>query len=248
MMGVRPTVLVGCPVRDRAWVLPQWFEYAHRELEAADVDWSWCFAVPDDDEGTVDELVAGADRHGGKLHLVVRDEPPLPEVEPGLLRSWTNDRFEQMTAARNALLAEVRGSEPDFFWSIDSDILAAPGSLRRCLERIADREFGAAATKVFMCATGTHWPNFGWLPAHHGFVRRNETGCFPVDVIMGYKVMTPAAYSVDYRFDRNGEDIGWSKNCRDAGVKLGWDGDPTLVSKHVFTRSQLDKIDKRCGY
>jgi hypothetical protein len=79
-----------------------------------------------------------------------------------------------------------------------------------------------------------------------GLIRVDGRGCHKADVIMAVKLMSPAAYNVDYEVHRQGEDIGWSIAARKKGVKLGWDG--RTVSKHLMTKDALDKIDKRVGF
>jgi hypothetical protein len=73
-----------------------------------------------------------------------------------------------------------------------------------------------------------------------------DDGCFPVGVIMAIKLMTPPAYNVDYEWNHQGEDIGWSLAALARGLKLGWDSRTT--TKHVFYPHLLDEVDPRCGY
>jgi hypothetical protein len=47
------------------------------------------------------------------------------------------------------------------------------------------------------------------------------------------KLLSPIAYAVDYELHPQGEDIGWSRACQLAGVKLGWDN--RHVSSHIMS-------------
>ena len=49
-----------------------------------------------------------------------------------------------------------------------------------------------------------------------------RNGVHPTDAIMAAKLMRPKAYTIDYIYDTEGEDIGWSKACSRAGVFLGF--------------------------
>jgi hypothetical protein len=58
--------------------------------------------------------------------------------------------------------------------------------------------------------------------------------------------MKPEAYNIDYKVADQGEDIGWSQNCKQARLKLLWDG--SHASKHVMRRKDLENVDVRVGY
>jgi hypothetical protein len=63
---------------------------------------------------------------------------------------------------------------------------------------------------------------------------------------MAAKLMTPDAFRVDYEFDLQGEDVGWSRACARAGLTLGWEG--RVISKHVLAPHLLTTRDPRVGF
>lgn len=233
-------LVVGCPVRDRAWIMERWFEHVEAAVPAgADVHYVFC-GDPQTDAASfrvIDRecLVRSRDRTVVELDEI---------YSPSYKRVWNLDRFSHMVRLRNSLLVHVRRLEPDFFWSLDSDILAAPSALSGALEG-ADR-FDAVGTKLYMTPKGTVAPSYGMLNPQGGLRRPDSDGFFKVDVIMASKVMAPKAYAVDYELHRQGEDIGWSIAARAAGCSLGWDGRTT--SRHVMSESDLAGIDTRAGF
>jgi hypothetical protein len=234
-------LLVGCPVSQRAWILPAWFDHVAQSCEAAGVrEYGTVFVVADADPSVA--VIRDAEAVGIQVSVVLSDEPPREDE-----RCWSRPgRYAHMALLRNKLLAAVRSASPDLFLSLDSDVLLHEEAVSEMLYVLDRYEFGAVASKTFMTPKGTAAPNFGALSGYGGLLRRDSTAVMPVDVIMAIKLMTPAGYAVDYVPDGHPEDIGWSSAARRAGVKLGWSG--RVCSKHVMNPSMLDMIDPRCGF
>lgn len=224
-MAVR--VAVGCPIRERAWIFPQWVDHVRAAFANAGVDPYWMFVVgvgPEGDDGTrnlVDDLC----REGGTFRVTA--EPPIrPE------RYWDGDRYQQMAGYRNRLLGMVRAHQPDYFLSLDSDILIHPEGLVTLLDSV--QQFNAVGGKAYLSTTSPHITTYAHMTANGWLARQDADDVFAVDVLMAMKLMTPAAYNVDYSAHMFGEDIGWSNNCRAAGLRLGWDG--RVTNRHVMER------------
>lgn len=239
---------IGCPIRDRAWIIPHWFEHIKIAAAAAAAERGEAIHVvfvfvgdPRTDAETF-KVINHECLSYSWPRLVVELDEPAGEYK----RVWNAERFGHMVHLRNTLLAHVRRLEPDFFWSLDSDILVADRALSSALE--ATDQFDAIGTKLFMTSGNSRaCPSYGMLPAQASALRRSDgDGLFPVDVIMASKIMAPKAYAVDYQVHRQGEDIGWSIAARKAGCRLGWDG--RVTSKHVMTPAELSRIDDRVGF
>lgn len=235
-------LLVGCPVLHREWILPSWFAHVQRAFEHLQEnnahDWELEFIFVGDketDRETYDIAVFGP--VAGVHWIDVLDTRQRDE------REWNPPRYQRMVDLRNELLFEVRDLAPDLFLSLDSDILLHPQALIEMI-RVLDDEHAyentkvAVGGKVYLSQYGVECPSWANIGRDGSIRRSNSSGTFPVDVIMAVKLMTPAAYGVDYRFDKQGEDTGWSKAARESGVRLVWTG--KVTSKHVFSRY-------RCG-
>lgn len=231
-------LIVGCPVRDRLWVLPSWFEYLERATEKAAVE-PFILMAGDPRDESVDYAAHAANARGWGFQNIAVTENGSYE------RLWNIDRYRHMAMLRNLLLTEVKQRAPDIFWSLDSDILIQEDALVLALEALEQRPFDAVGQRCYMTEYGA-WCASYCMFTNGGLLRDDSDGCFPVDVIMASKVMSPRAYDIAYVIDEQGEDIGWSKECARFGVKLGWDG--RTVSKHVMAVEYLDMVDQRCGY
>jgi len=176
--------------------------------------------------------------------LVVLD---VPNSRGADVRDWTSPgRYAHMVEIRNLLLEGVRMMDAGLFLSLDSDILIHPFAVRNLIDDVIEDGWGAVGGKCYMTSTGTQYPSWGKLGREGQIMRTDAEGYFAVEVIMAVKMMTPAAYRVDYRLDLQGEDIGWSRACREAGLSLAWDG--RVASKHVLEPHLLDRLDPRVGY
>lgn len=226
-------VVFGCPVAHREWVLPAWFDHIHKACVHAGVSPGFVFVCDPNDEswGCIETFAPGA--------AIVECSTTRRDV-----REWGPPRYLQMVELRNRLLGAVRDLAPDLFFSVDSDILLHPDQLTNLIE--TSGSFDAVGGRCYMTATGTRFPSWGSLTKTGALRRDDRDGVFAVDVIMAAKLMSPAAYRVDYRFDLQGEDIGWSKACREHHVRLGWDG--RVAAKHVLAPHLLGRVDARVGF
>lgn len=230
-------LLIGCPVSRRGWVLPSWLYYIERACESFGTIPQYIFACSPEDP-TANFLLEVNRFQERKTHFVWTDEKERIDS-----RDWNDARFLHMTGIRNALLRRVRTLNPTYFLSIDSDILLHPDALGSMLDLMS--RFDAVGGKCYMTAKGQGFPSNGLL-ARDGFRRIDSEDVMTVDIIMAIKLMSSAAYHIDYKFDQRGEDLGWSENCRASRLKLGWDG--RISSKHVMNPQSLLEIDPRVGY
>ena len=229
-------LVVGCPVRRRDWVLDKWREHVIWACYKAGMPHPTFVFVQGEDEDPIDWDDA----------VVVS----VPEIAREDVRTWDTERFVHMVNLRNTLLKKVRELRPDFFWSLDSDILANGDSLWGMLETFSSRpQAWAVGSKLYMTTVGVNFPSYGtWTSRDHriGFKREERSDVFKVGVLMASVLMAPKAYKTDYQFHHWGEDAGWSDRVAALGGELWWDG--RYPSKHVMSPDLLGAVDKRVGY
>lgn len=230
-------IAVGCPVYKRGWILRYWFDAVEAAFAKANLEPVYVFVGDPKDSDSFGAVDDALDMYDREVYLSWVEESEHTPTD----RTWNPHRYHRMVYVRNELLDVVRKIGPDYFFSLDSDILLHPDTLVNLLESI-DR-FDAVGGKTYMTPFGNQFPSYGYMP---GLKRFDESGVFPVDVIMAIKLLSPLAYKVDYMYHDYGEDIGFSLACLDKGLRLGWDGRTT--SKHVMDPAGLDRIDERCGF
>lgn len=234
-------LVVGCPVRQRQWIIDKWFTHVEHACRVADVKPVYAFVADPDDE-TARQLAVMTLAKGRECHFAWCKEDLAATDE----RTWNHDRFGRMVELRNQLLGLVRELEPEHFLSLDSDILVHPQTVTSLAGAV--RGFDAVGGGTFMTPTGIEFPSCGWYRGMQGLMRHpmEARGVVPVGVIMAIKLMSPVAYEVDYEFNLQGEDIGWSLACERAGLHLGWDN--RHYSKHIMGPGDRDRVDDRCGW
>lgn len=232
-------ILIGCPVQKREWVIGEWFWHALAAVKVAGLRAGFVF-VMDVTEEPLYTMIQNQCRMSG-VDLWIVD---VEEEERSDRRQWDSLRYQKMVDLRNLLLDEVRRIEPPLFLSLDSDILLHEDALVSMINHLG--EAGAIGSKTYLTRHGTAYPNYGNLNSAGQLIRQDHYGVVKVQVLMAVKLMTPAAYNINYEYAAQGEDIGWSKACKKAGLKLMWDG--TIGSKHVMNPDDLERIDVRVGY
>lgn len=245
-------IAVGCPIRNRAWVVEEWIEHVRTAFYLAGEKPYWVFAIglgPNGKDDGTQKLVTDLYKSGSGMWTEI-NEPEIPKE-----RTWNGERYQQMADYRNRLLDVVRNTQADYFLSLDSDILIHPTGLMclletiRNLHTIAGQEvlYDAVGGKTFLSENSSHITSWGNLGPNGGGLRRQDSnGVFPCECIMAIKLMAPTAYNIPYETHRLGEDIGWSLNCNKAGLHLGWDG--RVANKHIMKPSDLRRVDQRVGW
>lgn len=230
-----PNILVGCPVARRDWILPFWFDHVEEAFRVVGKTPAYTFVLDMADEETYACIQAHTDMLDRFCFI---RHVPEPDLEARDRRTWNPDRYLRMVFLRNRLLEGVRRYKPPYFLSLDSDILLHPQALSSLLQAISDpeRPFDAVATKAYL-GPGKWLPTYANHDGQGGMRRTDVDYLCPAQIIMAAKLMSPAAYAIDYAWDHQGEDIGWSDACRAAGLKLGFDG--RYTSEHIMERGML---------
>ena len=131
-----------------------------------------------------------------------------------------------MVSLRNSILDRVRIHQPDYYFSLDSDILLEnPNTIEFLIAHIKNGADGVSPL-MFMTPTGTMFPSvMTWRSETGDNAYRKESyplgSYFKSDVIMAAKMMSKDLYmNVDYEVHHQGEDLGWCKKAAEKGYNL----------------------------
>jgi hypothetical protein len=233
-------LLIGCPTVKRDWILPLWKQHVDA-------------AIPDGVRADFIFLMPKWDTESFLLSLDWKNTSVIQteESEREDIRRWGDiNSFTHMAQVRNTLLAQVRQIKPDYFLSLDSDILLHSDAISNLIETAKQYEAHAVGGATFFDPVDAKVTNVGkWQdPATmKKFFRIQSDGVVhPADIIMGIKLMDNLAYNVNYEHHNLGEDLGWSKNMARAKAKIFFDG--RVKNKHCMSPEWLDRIDKRVGF
>ena len=101
---------------------------------------------------------------------------------------------------------------------------------------------------LYLSANGRQNSSKGQLNNGRLYAALYETeleNSYQADVVMASVLMGPRAYQVDYQMDDQGEDVGWSKACKERNVRLMWAG--KALCKHVYRPELLNDSRQASG-
>ncbi len=210
----------------RSWILHHWIKsIISQSIPVNDI--GFIFEVSPDDTATIQALESWKkfDKRIPYFEIKIREDIPHFEHENNG-RQWSMSKYVNMVSLRNSLLESVRKIQPEYYFSLDSDILLTNTNTIELL--IAHIKSGADAVNplMFMTPFGTMYPSvMDWrldVPAKAFRKEKYELGhYFQSDVIMAAKMMSKDVYNnINYTLHEQGEDVGWSLECKKAGFKL----------------------------
>jgi hypothetical protein len=225
------TLTCGCPVAERAWVIPDYFAAIARQTVRPD---AFVFVVsnsPRDD-------TARALRRGG-LELEIPTQIIHDDSKPHIRQDGS--RFVTLARLRNALLDEV---DSDVFMSLDSDVLLGPDdTIERLLGHLDNCDLIAPRCSLHP-DSDSHAVNAGlWIESGDEINRRWARasvvgGVSEIDIPMAaWMARTKAIAPCRYRFHESGEDLGFAQDLDKHHVDCLWDD--TIRAVHVWGPESL---------
>lgn len=236
-------VVIGCPVYEREWILPDWFEaICAQDFPLEDL--GFVFEVAPGDEATIQCLLDFAEAHPNIRWLDIEvnaNEAHYHHPEGG--RHWDNSKYQAMVRMRNRLLDKVTCRDPDRYFSLDSDILLEnPSTISALVELTETRD--AVSPLLFMTPEGWDYPSvMTWVPGENNQRGHRQEdyplgSLFQADIIMAAVMMSRPVYQqTRYQFHRQGEDLGWSADCKLKGFNLY--SASYIYCPHIMSKSQL---------
>lgn len=217
-------VIIGCPIYQRAWILPDWFAAIEKQ------DWDlkdigFVFELGPKDPATHKALFSWHQKHPEVFcfDIKIRDDVKH-HTHPENRRIWGWDKYTKMAELRNGLLDRVNCISPDRYFSLDSDILLENPNTISTLVKLTET-YPAVSTLAYMTPRDTRYPSvMSWVKEVGGNARRTQYPIgelFKSDVIMASKMMSkPVFENVRYGWHPKGEDVRWSAECSKAGFDL----------------------------
>lgn len=237
-------LIIGCPIYKRDWILNHWIRCIRSQsFDLGSV--GFVFEASSNDTATLGMLETWKryDQSIPYFDIIIRDDIPHHEHSENS-RQWTISKYENMVKLRNSLLSKVRELEPDYYFSLDSDILIEnPNTLELLVAHIKEGA-DAVSPLMFMTPVGDMYPSvMNWLNDGTSKARRYPRyplgTYFQSDVIMAAKMMSKQVYStVDYCLHQQGEDVGWSWNCKINGYKLF--SASYIYAPHIMSKSMYE--------
>jgi hypothetical protein len=241
-------LIIGCPIYKRDWIFPAWAScIENQSVDLSDI--GFVFVGSKDDVSTISLIERWKSYHPEiKLFdFVIAEDVNHIAHEEGS-RQWTISKYENMVNLRNILLNKVREYQPDYFLSLDSDILLTnPSTIELLIAHIKDGA-DAVSPLMFMTPIGTRFPSvMKWINEPGKKAMREDYvplgTYFQSDVIMAAKMMSKEVYNnVNYKIHEQGEDLGWSANCAEKGYKLF--SASYIYAPHIMGKAMFEDFKK----
>lgn len=236
-------LLIGCPIYKREWIFPYWISCIENQgIDLSDI--GFIFEASPDDEETI-QMLERYKKHIKSVALFdinVREDIPHFYHEEGT-RQWSISKYENMVSLRNSLLKKVRDIKPDYYYSLDSDILLTNNNTIKLLTSHIQSGADAVSTAMFMTPTTIMYPGvMNWHEEEQHLEKAYRKEQYPLgtyfksDIIMAAKMMSPNVYNnVDYKLHSQGEDLGWCANAKKLGYNL-------YCASYIYTPHIMNKI------
>jgi len=228
-------VLIGCPVRNRAWILPRYLQCLQKLDYPPDL-LEYCFIVNGCEDNTPAVLEDFAAVCNGTARIIYADVP----ASHGHRRGQYN--LQYLAYLRNLLLSAFLQTKCQYLFSLDSDILAPRQALKQLIADDCD------IISALVC-------NGHLLKEQNLFnVLRKENGNYvhmrnvPRDRVFTVDCTGAAylikrrvieKYGVRYSAQNGAEDIGFCEMAQSMGITICCDG--RIECEHIMHEPETDR-------
>lgn len=242
-----PLVTIGCPVRNRGWILEDYLS-AMENLDYPKEKISFLFVVNDSTDNSkeiLDKFKEQKEENYCSINIIEKNFNAPEDTRDGSLR--IHRLFYTLVEVRNIWLTNIRPENWGF--SVDSDILVPPNSLKKLVSNKKDVCSAFISNEIVPREVGkTHGNILNFLSpmrtrCHH--IKAKPLGAvIPVDVTGAVYLISPKAIAnVRFVYDRQGEDIGW---CRSAiNQKMRPYCDTSIIPVHAMEKERYLEWKKR---
>jgi glycosyltransferase involved in cell wall biosynthesis len=220
---------VGCPVYNREWVLPRWFQSLfNQRLQPSKIDLVFAFTEGEDD------TMGMIEKYGQKFNSLT----VIPCNDLPAFGNRDSERYYPLVVLRNRIFDTLREMQPDYYFSWDSDILLPEGTLKGLIK---DKKDIVGPWVDLVPPSGI--PNtVSIMPNSGGFRRRKpydtfypKSGLYEVDTVFAVSLMAnPVFNTCYYKWNAGGEDYGFAEEVIAAGF-TSW-MDARYIGVHLYRK------------
>ncbi len=214
-----PLVAIGCPVRNRAWVLPEYIA----ALDVIEYGPTQGIFLVDNSEDETDQILRDFAAGGRAVTVSVAPADDAPGHRRG---EYGRNGYAHLANVRNLFLEMFLATDADYLLSVDSDVIVPPDILRHLLPLADDRTVvGAAISNIAgRPLDGRTCGNF--LVSQDGLLVHPPTyplsGVLEVDVAGACCLIPRLVLEAGVRYGphRQGEDIPFCAAAKERGCRI----------------------------
>jgi GT2 family glycosyltransferase len=212
-------IAIGCPVRNRAWVLPGYL----KALDAIDYpDKQYIFYENDSTDISADILRDFIHEHPNTWAESIYNVSKPEHTRAG----YSANNYGHLANIRNHFIDMFLCGDADYLLSIDSDIIVPPDTIAKLLP-LADNKtiVGAAISNIPGRDLDGHVPGNFMISQGDTIIHPPEypiTGTVGVDVVGAVYLMPRKVLEDGVRYGAHwqGEDVAFCQQAKDKGYKL----------------------------
>ena len=224
---------IGCPVFEREWILPSWFNCLYNQSGINTQEIDLVFAYTEGNDRTLEFIISQEENFNAVYVLACNDLPAYGDRN--------RDRFYPLVELRNRILDTLIEIGADLYFSWDSDILIP----ENCIEELLKRDKDIVAPWVDLtpprgipnCASRVKGTDI--FKRYHPIEEHYPPNAFyQVDTVFAIFLMQRKVFEIcRYSWHVGGEDYGWAIDVEDKGFESWMDSN--IVCTHIFHKVKV---------
>lgn len=213
-----PKIAIGAPVRNRAWILPDYLQSLIRlEYE------NRIFLFLENDSSDDTTLILQEFCNGEPNRILKSASTGSAHWDHG---DYAINQYENLAKIRNEFIEMFLKTDADYMLSIDSDVIVPPDILSRLMQHADERTIvGAAISNIPGHPLDGSTPGNFMIERNGMMVHPNPyplSGLMNVDVIGAVYLIPRKALElgVQYAPHQQGEDIAFCISAREKGISM----------------------------
>lgn len=217
---------IGCPVYEREWSLPRWFQCLSSNIAPKKVD--LVFAYTKGEDATLEVIK----KYGA-------DYKSVTIIDCDDIKAFgdrDSERFYSLVILRNRIFDKLKELQPDYYFSYDSDIMIPEGCIKGLIK---DKKDIVAPWLDLVPPNGV--PNC-MTKIGDGFRRQKpyekfypKSGLYEVSTSFAVSLISNAVFNTcTYKWHAAGEDLGFAEEVIASGF-TSWI-DANYIATHLYRR------------